>query len=55
MTKIQFDNYKFSISTEVKFRGEWTAITEVWFDDGKIGIKSTGHLIDYSEVEEIRN
>jgi len=42
MTKEAFENWRFTINTQVKFRGEWSGITEVWFREGKIGIKETG-------------
>lgn len=48
-------DYRFSINTEVRFRGEWQFIDEVWFEEKKIGLRGTGHLINYSEVEDIRN
>lgn len=54
MTKEQFENYQFSKNTEVKFRGEWSAVSEVWFEEGKIGVKETGHLVEYSEIEDIK-
>ena len=52
---MELENYKFSVNTEVKFRGEWHKIREVWFYEKRIGIEDTGHLIKYSEVEDIRN
>lgn len=55
MNKEQFDTYKFSIKTQVLFREEWSPITEVWFDEGQIGIKNTGHLVHYSEIEDIKD
>lgn len=53
--KEELQNYKFGINTEVKFRGEWQKISEVWFIEEKIGLMDTKHLIDYLEVEDIRN
>lgn len=49
----KLENYRYGISTEVLFRGQWQGIVEVWFDEKKIGLKS-GHLIDYKEVQDIR-
>lgn len=49
------DTYRFSTNTEVKFRGEWQKLNEVWFREKKIGLKDSGHMISYSEVEDIRN
>lgn len=54
MTKQQFETYRFSINTQVLFNGYWSNITEVWFREGKIGIEVTGHLVDYSEIQGIR-
>lgn len=54
MTNEEFNIYRFSVNTRVKFRDEWSPITEVWFDEGKIGVKTTGHLVDYSEIEDIK-
>lgn len=55
MTKETFETYRFGAKTEVKHRGEWSGINEVWFNEGKIGITETGHLEDYSQIEDIRN
>lgn len=54
MTINEFYKYKFSSITQVKFLGEWNGVTEVWFREGKIGLKESGYLIDYKEVEDIR-
>lgn len=54
MTKQEFENYRFSVTTQVKFRGEWSGITEVWFREGKIGVRETGHLVGYEEIEDIK-
>ena len=54
MTKKSFDDYKFSIRTQVKFRGEWNDITEIRFDLCKVRIRSTRMLILYSQIEDIR-
>ncbi len=53
--KEKLQEYRFSINTEVKFRGEWQKVSEVWFDEETIGLKETKHLISYSEVEDIKN
>lgn len=50
----KLQNYRFSINTEVKFMGEWQKVDEVWFKEEKIGLRETKHLINYSEVEDIR-
>lgn len=55
MTPNTFNNYSFTKNTQVKFRGEWSPITEVWFREGKIGVKNTGHLVHYWEIEDIKD
>jgi hypothetical protein len=47
-------NYRWGINTEVLYMGEWQKVREVWFEEEKIGLKESGHLIDYSEVKDIR-
>ena len=54
MTKKSFDDYKFSIRTQVKFLGEWNDIIEIRFDLGKVRIGSTRMLLLYSQIEDIR-
>lgn len=54
MNRDTFENFKYSINTQAKYNGEWEPITEVWFVEGKIGLKNSGHLVDYSEVEEVK-
>ena len=46
--------YRYGVNTEVKFRGEWQPIVEDWFGEEKIGLKESGHLINFSDVEGIR-
>lgn len=53
--KEELEKYRFSVNTEVKYLGEWQKITEVWFLEEKIGLKESGHLVDYSEIQDIRN
>jgi hypothetical protein len=53
--KTKLQNYSYSMYTEVKFRGDWQRISEVWFNEEKIGLSESKHLINYSEVEDIRN
>jgi hypothetical protein len=55
MTRKQFENYKFSKNTQVKFKGQWSNITEVRFWEGKIGIKKPLYLAEYSEIEDVDN
>lgn len=55
MTKEQFENYRFRKNTQVKFNGEWSEITEVWFREGLIGVVNSGGLEDYSKIEDIRD
>ena len=55
MKKEQFDNYKFSINTEVKvLEGYWDKVTEVDFEDRTIGIER-GQIYQINEIMEIRN
>lgn len=55
MTKQEFETYRFSIKTLVKYKGEWSLISQVWFEEGLIGIKNTtGSVLDYSDIEEIK-
>ena len=53
MTQKEFDEYRFSIHTQVNFCGEWYPIKEVWFDEGGVVAQEIGQL-DTSEVEDIR-
>jgi len=53
ITREQFDNYKFSIKTEVRYRGQWDKITEVNFEERLIRLKN-GKLLDNSELDAIR-
>lgn len=50
MTKQEFDNYKFSVVTQVEFRGEWYNITEVNFGDRYIGL-SNGYYLSYGDKD----
>jgi hypothetical protein len=55
MNKEQFDNYKFSINTEVNyFEDIWDKITEVDFENRKVGIER-GQIIDFSEIKNIKD
>lgn len=55
MTTEQFDNYSFSINTEVKFlKDEWDKITEVDFARREVGVER-GIIVSYEYIEEIRN
>lgn len=54
MNENQFNTYRFGINTEVLWNGEWQKLYEVWFEEGKIGLRETGQLIDYHEVQDIR-
>jgi len=54
MTQEQFDNYHFSIDTEVNyFENVWDRVTEVDFKKRKIGIER-GQILDYSEIKKIK-
>ena len=54
MTQKQFDNYKFSIKTEVKVNGEWEIIDHLDTKEGKVFYKD-GTYRFYEEIEDIRN
>lgn len=56
MTQKEFDNYNFSIKTEINFRGEWYKITEVNFGIRFIGIEN-GYYLNFkdSDITGIRN
>jgi hypothetical protein len=54
MREEQFNTYRFGINTEVLWNGEWQKLHEVWFEEGKVGLRETGQLIDYHEVQDIR-
>lgn len=53
MTKKRFDNYRFSINTQVMYYGEWVNVIEVYFDTRKVSI-NTGEILDYTEIKQIR-
>ena len=51
----QFDNYQFSINTEVNyFEDIWDKITEVDFKHRCVGIER-GQIISFSEIKAFRN
>lgn len=54
MTKEQFYNYKFSIKTQVIYKGEWHSILWVDFEHRDIMLKD-GMLIRYYEIEDIKD
>ena len=62
MTKEQFDSYKFTSKTEVKYDGCWHKIRGVCFDSGIIEFRleyidneDTCHdFINYNEIEDTR-
>lgn len=57
MTKEQFDNYSFSINTEVRVLPNydfWDKVVEVDFKDRTIGIER-GQIYNIEEIREIRN
>lgn len=49
MTKQQFDNYKFSAKTEIKYRDKWEKVYEVDFEKKIINMTSLIY------IEDIRN
>lgn len=54
MTQEQFDNYRFSVNTQVKNEGNWYKVTEVNFGEGYIGVDSGYYLPirDYTDIRE---
>ena len=50
----EFNNYKFSINTEVKHKGEWHKLTEVDFAL-KTVILLNSFLVHIDGMEDIRN
>ena len=54
MTKKEFEDYYWCSNTMVKVDGEWSGVNEVWFVEGMIGVKATGKLVTYSEIQEIK-
>jgi len=57
MTKQQFENYKFSINTQIKVNDRWQDVLQICFETGMIEPKSifTGQQIHYSNIKEIKN
>jgi hypothetical protein len=54
MDKELFDNYRFSIRTEVNISDDvWEKVTEVFFKGRKIGVER-GYYLDYTEIKHIR-
>jgi len=59
MTEYEFDNYKFSVNTQVRViddgRDEhWDKIVEVDFENKRIGI-NRGQIYKFNEIFEIIN
>ena len=54
MTKEQFDRQEFSITTQVKYRGEWYHISEVDFEHRKVILKNGG-LVEHYNIEVIKD
>lgn len=50
MTHSEFNNHRFSISTEVQFRGEWVRVIEVEFKEGWLGLEN-GYYLRYNDSE----
>ena len=56
MTKEEFENYKFSVKTEVIFVSDiWEKVRGVEFGKGNLLIGSSLMKIHYSEIKKIRN
>ncbi len=55
MTEEQFDNYSFSMYTEVRFFEDvWDRIVEVDFRRRTVGVER-GQIVSFEEIREIRN
>lgn len=54
MTKEEFENYRFSIKTQVKVGGEWRKIESVLFDDGEVWYESNTGRAGFERIEDIR-
>ena len=55
MTQEQFNNYRFSVNTEINyFEDVWDKVVEVDFEEGYVGIER-GQIIKISEIKGIRN
>jgi hypothetical protein len=54
MTRQEFNNYKFSINTEINFFEDvWDKVIEVDFEEGYVGIER-GQIVGYQEIKDIR-
>lgn len=55
MTKEQFDNYRFTVNTQVNyFQDIWDKVTEVYFDKRWVGIER-GQIIKYQKIKGIKD
>lgn len=55
MTQKEFDTYRFSIETQVMYRGEWFFVTGVdWMHNIVRISKGAGIGVRRSEIEDIR-
>jgi len=49
-----FDNYRFSVRTEVNFFEDvWDRVTEVDFWKRKVGVER-GQIVDFSDIKHLR-
>lgn len=56
MTKLQFDNYKFSANTEVKVGKVWLKVLAVDFEERTMDVEVLGKwATSYRHIEDIRN
>lgn len=54
MKKTLFDNYRFSVCTEVNFFEDvWDRVTEVDFEKRKVGVER-GQIVDFSDIKHLR-
>lgn len=61
MTQEEFDSYKFSSKTKIKYKGEWRGVSEVWFDERRVGFfrdvegERVLCMLMHSNIEDIKN
>jgi hypothetical protein len=53
MDKQEFETYRFGVNTRVLIDGLWRKVTEVDFEEGKIGFDN-GYYLGYEQFEAIK-
>ena len=54
MTEETFDAYRFSINTEVCYKGEWSRLDEVYLEDRYFVLKGSRCRVHCFGIEDIR-